>query len=122
MRFRLRTLLVLLAVGPVMLAVGYRALIPPKRQATKSPIIYAAKYIGNRTISDKKLNKILGIRGRADGGIALSPTFANEGRRKIEQCYLHEGLPRPTVTLLEGGQPGDSTLSFQIREKGDRKP
>ena len=117
-RFSLRTPLILLAVGPMVLAVGYFLLIRPKPQTSKGPIVYAARFVGNHSISDKSLNRMLGFHGPADGGIRLGPTFAKNGVRQIEQWYLRKGLSQPTVTLLEGGQPGDKQLAYEIRENG----
>lgn len=74
--------------------------------------IHAIKFVGNRGISEKKLNKEIGVKL----GDPLNTYSAEESRRKIEELYHHEGYPNATVTLLEGDKQGDRNLIFEIVE------
>jgi len=76
------------------------------------PRIHEVKFLGNRGVSEKKLNKEIG----AKAGDPLNTYLAEESRRKIEELYHHEGYPLASVNLLEGGRPGDKNLTFEIVE------
>jgi outer membrane protein insertion porin family len=76
------------------------------------PRIREVKFIGNRGLSEKKLGKEIGVKK----GDPLSSYAAEESRRKIEELYHQQGYPQATVSILEGAQPGDKDLVFQINE------
>ena len=110
MRYRLRTLLILLAVGPPLLAITYTyfAAAPP----VHGPIIHGADFAGNRAISRKRLDRETGLRN----GARLSPRIAEQARVRIQQIYFEAGFSQATVVIVEGGRPEDKRLAFQIVE------
>ena len=117
-RYKLRTLLILLAIGPPLMSIGYFARMPGQGQTVKGPIIYQAKFVGNCQISDKKLAKVIGVRE----GLRLNKNLAAHSRYKIKECYFLAGLQQPTVTLLEGDKAGDKNVVFQINEGSTAQP
>jgi len=120
MRFRLRTLLIVLAVLPPLLAVCYLSLAPnSKRQNRREGHwIYEAKILGNRLFSDKKLLKVIALSTSSSGikGWRLNPDSAEVSRHKIEQYYHQAGYFQAVVGLHSGGKRGDKELIFEIRE------
>jgi outer membrane protein insertion porin family len=76
------------------------------------PRIHEIKYLGNRGLSEKKLNKETGLKR----GDPLNAYSSEEARRKIEELYHAEGYPTATVTIWEGDKPGDKNLAFLINE------
>ena len=119
MRFRLRTLLIVLAILPPLLAAGY--LLWMSRQTPRrpdGPIINQAKFIGNRCFSDNKLSQEIGLKQV----FRLDTDSAEQSRLKITQIYLRAGYPQATVQLLEGGKDGDKTLAFKISEGKPARP
>jgi hypothetical protein len=120
MRYRLRTLLILLAILPPLLAAGYFLWVsrhtPPTRP--KGPIIYQAKFVGNRRHADVEFIRKIGLRA----GLRLNPNSAEQARKKIIELYHRDGCPQVNVRLLEGGKVGDKTLAFQINEGNSGEP
>jgi hypothetical protein len=114
MRYGLRTLLILLAVGPPLGSVGYFQVVSHMawRQRLEGPWICRAKFLGNRAFTDKKLAKVTGV----DKSIRLNAYTAWESLHKVKAFYAREGYLQAKVTLLEGDQPGDKNLTFQIIE------
>jgi hypothetical protein len=114
MRYRLRTLLIVLAIGPPLLAGAYffwasrHAPLPPP----KGPIIYEAKFSGNRRHARVQFIRVIGLRQ----GIRLSPKSAEEARQKIVGIYERNGYPQVSVQVVEGGNLGDKSLAFKIVE------
>lgn len=76
------------------------------------PRIHEIKFLGNRGMSEKKLNKEIGLKK----GDPLNSYSCEEARRKVEELYRSNGFPTTTVTLLEGDQPGDKNLVLLINE------
>jgi outer membrane protein assembly factor BamA len=112
-RYKLRTLLIVLAVLPPLLAAGYLLWMSgQKPRRPDGPIIYQAKFIGNRCFSDSKLTHEIGLKQV----FRLDMDSAEQSRLKITQLYLRAGYPQATVQLLEGGKDGDKTLAFKISE------
>jgi hypothetical protein len=64
MRFRLRTLLIVLALAPPILAIAYLTIAPkPKPHRPQAgPWIDRATFQGNRQYSDKKLARLIGLK------------------------------------------------------------
>lgn len=81
-------------------------------QLFERPRIRSVKHLGNRGISDKKLNKEHGLKA----GDPLSAFETENARRVIEDLYHRSGFPKATVTILEGNQAGDQNVIFVISE------
>jgi len=81
-------------------------------QLFERPRIRKVKHLGNRDISEKKLNKEHGLKE----GDPLSAFAVDNARRVIEELYHRSGHPKATVTILEGDQPGDRNVIFVINE------
>jgi hypothetical protein len=119
MRFRLRTLLILMALLPPVLAIFYFILAPNSAQPRPQQgiWIYHARFIGNRSFSDKKLTKAIGLlNSNGIHGWRLSADSAEDSRKKIEQLYRQAGYLQVMVTVLTGGKQIDKELIFEIRE------
>ena len=119
MRFRLRTLLIVLAILSPLLAAGYLLWIwpqTPRRPA--GPIIYQAKFIGNRCFSDNKLAHEIGLKRV----FRLNLDSAEQSRLKNRQLYIRAEYLQATVQLLKGGKDSDKTLAFKISEGKPSRP
>ena len=81
-------------------------------QLFERPRIRKVLHLGNRGISEKKLNKEHGLKA----GSPLSAFETDNARRVIEDLYHRSGFPKATVTILEGNQPGDENVIFVISE------
>jgi outer membrane protein assembly factor BamA len=117
MRFRLRTLLVFLAIGPPLLAVGYFYFVSHVawRHRLEGHWVRQAKFLGNTAFSDKKLAKVTGV-GQS---VRLNAYSAGELVRKIRAFYFQQGFSEAKVTVVEGDRVGDRSLVFEIVE-GER--
>jgi len=113
-RYSLRTLLIVVALGPLIIAIAYFQVA--KRSVwlhrKDGPLIQDARFLGNRSHSDKRLAKLIGVRQ----GIRLNAYTAEESLQKIQAFYEQQGYRRAKVTLLEGGRRNDKGLAFQIVE------
>lgn len=78
----------------------------------ENPTIGYIKYLGNRNVSDKSLNKQDGI----EVGDPLSRYAIEEARRKIEEYYHSKGFGKTQVSILEGDKPQDAGAVFIINE------
>jgi Surface antigen variable number repeat len=119
MRYRLRTLLILMALLPPLLAVCYLLLAPsPKRRnPQEGHWIYDARILGNRLFSEKKLLKVIGLPiSNGIKGWRLNADSAEDSRQKIEHLYHQAGYLQAVVSLRSGGKRGDLELIFEIRE------
>jgi len=114
MRFRLRTLMIVMTVLPPIGATMYLCVAPPPaaRDRMQGPIIYQADFFGNASFSNNKLGRVIGLRD----GVRLSPRFAEQSRGKLNQFHFDTGHTRTRVVLVEGGKLGDKRLSFRIDE------
>jgi len=114
MRYRLRTLLVVLALAPLLASIGYFRVASHLawQRRFEGPLVRQAKFIGNRAVSDKKLRKEIGIAA----GIRLNAHWTEQARRRIEELYIQAGHPKAKVTLVEGDKKGDRNLVFLINE------
>jgi hypothetical protein len=116
MRYRLRTLLILLAIGPMVIWIAYHrwaSLTSPKPEPRGS-IIHTARFSGNKRISDVKLKRTLGLRQTEP--TFLNPRWSEAARLKIIELYRQAGYRDVNVTLMEGGKVGDTSAIFQIEE------
>jgi hypothetical protein len=120
MRFRLRTLLIVVTLGPPMLATCYLLLAPnaKRHHGQEGHWIYGARIIGNSLHTDKKLLKVLGLPMSPSGirGWRLNTDSAEDARNKIEQFYHQAGHPYAVVSLRSGGKRGDKELILEIQE------
>ena len=120
-RYRLRTLLIVLALGPPVLANAYFAIAPqstPQRRQ-KGIWITSARFNGNRRYSDTKLAKVIGLEnGTGAIGFRLTTDLAVELRKNIEQLYHRAGYRQATVKVRTrtGPKPQGKELIFDIRE------
>jgi hypothetical protein len=116
MRYRLRTLLIVLAIGPPMIWIAYyrwASLTSPKPQPRGS-IIHTARFIGNKRFSDTKFTRTLGL--RQSEPTFLNPRWSEAARLKIIELYRQAGYRQVEVTVMEGGKVGDTNAIFQIEE------
>ena len=81
-------------------------------RVAERPRIRKVKHLGNRGISEKKLNKEHGLKE----GDPLSAFATENARRVIEEFYHRSGYPKATVSILEGDLPGDQNAIFVINE------
>src|SRR5438105_4791151 len=119
MRYRLRTLLIVLTLGPPFLATCYLAFTPDssQRRQEQGHWVYQARFIGNRQYSDKKLTKLIGLlNSNGVRGWRLNTDSAEDARKKIETFYHQAGYRYAVVNVLAGDKPGDKELAFEIRE------
>jgi outer membrane protein assembly factor BamA len=121
MRYRLRVLLIVLALGAPVLANSYFAIAPkstPQRRQ-KGIWITSARFNGNRRYSDSKLAKVIGIEnGTGPIGFRLTTDLAVELRNNIEQLYYRAGYRHATVKVRTrtGPKSQGKELIFDIRE------
>jgi len=119
-RYKLRTLLFVLAVLPPLLAACYLWLAPNSKRQNRQEghWIYEARILGNRLFSDKKLLRVIALPTSSNGikGWRLNPDSAVDSRHKIEQFYHQAGYFQAVVSLRSGGKRGDKELIFEIRE------
>jgi len=119
MRFRLRTLLIVLALGPPVLAICFLAFVqrPARQRGQQGHWIYQAKFIGNRLYTDKKLAKVIGlINTNGIKGWRLNADSAEDSRKRIEHLYHQAGYLKASVSVAAGGKIGEKELIFEIRE------
>ena len=97
--------------------------ITPHLKETKEGVIVTyelverpyIKYIvhhGNHGFSEKKLNKEHGLKE----GDPLNAFNVQEGRRKLEEFYRHNGFPKADVLIQEGDEPQDKGVVYIINE------
>jgi outer membrane protein assembly factor BamA len=119
-RFSLRTLLIVLAVMPLLLSIVYFQFQPylAWRNRKSGPLIRQAKITGNRDFSDKKLLKVIGIHEY----MRLNPYTARQSLRKLQAFYSDQGYAQARITVLEGNRPHDKNLAFQVTEDPQKSP
>ncbi|HEY2414617.1 MAG TPA: POTRA domain-containing protein [Pirellulaceae bacterium] len=120
MRYKLRTLLIVLALGPLLLSIAYFQFQPylAWRKRKSGPLIRQARFLGNRAFSDKKLLKVAGVHE----SIRLNPYTASQSLRKLQTFYSDQGYLQAQIAVLEGNRPRDKTLAFQITEGRQKSP
>jgi outer membrane protein insertion porin family len=79
------------------------------------PILRKVELRGRRRVSQKEIEENTGLKvgNRAD------PTRTRLAVQQIERLYIEKGYELAQVTLLKGGDPGDTEVVLQIFE-GDR--
>ncbi len=81
------------------------------------PRIHYVKYIGNKEIKRRKLEKETGLKP----GQPLDPYTIDEARRKMVEYYHKHGRNQVRITVLEGSKPGDQGAVFVINEGPQQK-
>ena len=81
-------------------------------QVFERPTIQHIRFLGNRAISDKALEK----QALLKQGDPLNRYAVEESRRKLEEFYQSKGYERAQVTILEGDKPQDKGAVFVINE------
>lgn len=81
-------------------------------QFVERPTIDEVKFIGNRKVSDRSLRKQSGL----VKGDALNVYAVQEAVRKMTEFYESKGLPKTSIEILEGDQPGDQQVVFLVNE------
>jgi outer membrane protein insertion porin family len=81
-------------------------------EVVENPTIRYVRYLGNRNISDRSLDKQDGL----EVGDSVNPYAIDEARRKIEEFYHSKGFPKTQVSVLEGDKPQDQGAVFVINE------
>jgi outer membrane protein insertion porin family len=76
------------------------------------PIIRYVRYIGNKKIRDKKLDK----KAELKVGDALHRYRVEEARRRLEEFYLDKGFSDAEVVVKEGTGESDRGVVFAIHE------
>ncbi len=77
----------------------------------RSTIRYV-EYLGNESISNKKLAQETGLRV----GGAIDPYAVEEGRRKIQELYKTSGFGRVVVKIEEGQKSSDRGVTYVVNE------
>jgi len=79
------------------------------------PILRKVELRGRRKVSQKEIEENTGLKvgNRAD------PTRTRLAVQQIERLYIEKGYELAQVTLIKGGEPGDTEVVIQIFE-GDR--
>jgi len=86
-------------------------------QVFERPLLHEVKYVGNRHIKTKVLEK----ENELKIGDALDPFAIEEGRGKIEEFYRSRGFSRVRVTVIEGNKPNDRRAVYLINEGRKQK-
>lgn len=76
------------------------------------PTIRYLKFVGNRGVTDKALQKKCGL----SVGEALNQYAVEEGRIKLEEFYRTKGYTTIQVSMLEGDDPQDQGVVYFISE------
>ncbi|MBI3466743.1 MAG: BamA/TamA family outer membrane protein [Planctomycetes bacterium] len=79
---------------------------------TERPIVKEVRYLGNKAVKTKDLEALTGLRP----GSPMDPALNLEARRRIEEHYRQRGRSLASVELLEGNQPTDRRVVFQVTE------
>ena len=119
MRYRLRTLLIVVALGPPVLAVANFAMAPESTPQRRQNGIWitSARFNGNRRYSDTKLAKLIGLEnGIGAIGFQFTTGLAAESQKKIEELYHRVGYRYATVKVRTVTKPQGKELIFDIRE------
>jgi outer membrane protein insertion porin family len=74
------------------------------------PMIRQIKYVGNKGISSKVLQK----QAELKAGEALDPHMIEDARRRVERYYQEKGFAKANVTTLKGTESGE--VVFLINE------
>ena len=86
-------------------------------QVVERPTIRYVTYLGNKKISDKKLDKQTNLKV----GGSIDPYAVEEGRRKIREQYQSSGYNNAQVTILEGTKATDQGVVYLINEGQSKK-
>ena len=81
-------------------------------EVLERPRVQYVRHLGNRGMSEKKLNKEHGIKV----GDAINAYTTEEGRRKIEDLYQRGGYPNAHISIMEGDKQGDKGVVYLINE------
>ncbi|MCA9186808.1 MAG: POTRA domain-containing protein [Pirellulaceae bacterium] len=81
-------------------------------QVIERPTVGHVRFLGNDKIKEKTLLK----ESRIKVGDPLNRYRVDESRRAIEQYYLGKGYGKAVVTVVEGLNPHDQGVAFQIHE------
>lgn len=81
-------------------------------QVFERPTIRYIRYLGNRGLSDKALDKQDGL----EVGDPLNRYAVEEARRKLEELYRSKGYSKAQVLVQEGDKPQDGGAVFVINE------
>jgi len=81
-------------------------------EVLERPRVKYVRHLGNRGMSEKKLNKEHGIKA----GDPINAYTTEEGRRKIEDLYQRGGYPNAHVSIMEGDKQGDQGVVYLINE------
>ncbi len=81
-------------------------------EVVERPRVQYVRHLGNRGMSEKKLNKEHGIKV----GDAINAYTTEEGRRRIEELYQRGGYPNAQVSILEGDKQGDKGVVYLVNE------
>jgi outer membrane protein insertion porin family len=76
------------------------------------PTVRYVRYLGNRAISDKTLDKQDGL----EKSEPLNRYSVEEARRKLEEYYQSKGYTKAQVTIMEGDKPTDKGVVLLINE------
>jgi outer membrane protein insertion porin family len=81
-------------------------------EVTERPTVEYLRFIGNRAIGERALNRQSGIAV----GDPLNQYVVEEGRRKIEDYYRSRGFADIQVVILEGTEPAHRGVVYDISE------
>lgn len=86
-------------------------------EVVERPVIGELKFIGNRRISNKTLEKQISIKQ----GDPLDVFSVQLAERTLEDFYRHKGFPNTDVELIKGTEVEDREVIFLIHEDSQKK-
>jgi outer membrane protein insertion porin family len=81
-------------------------------EVLERPIIRYIKFVGNRGITDKTLDKKSGLKV----GESLNAYAVSESRNKLEDFYRTKGYTKVQISVLEGDDAKDQGVVFIVNE------
>lgn len=78
------------------------------------PVVQYVRFVGNDGINDEKLLKDLALKP----GDPLNGFSVEETRRSLQQVYRDKGYADAHIEIIEGTQPKDKGVVFQVHEGG----
>lgn len=83
-------------------------------EVVERPTIAYVRYVGNEDVSDRKLDKDIGLKP----GDPLNGFAVEEARRRLQKIYRDKGYADAHIEVIEGTKPGHQGVAFQIHEGG----
>lgn len=81
-------------------------------EVVERPLIQYVHFVGNEKVKDKALHKAVGLKVAGP----LSRFSVEEGKRRLANLYQERGFNNAQVSIVEGAEPGDRGVAYQINE------